>query len=130
MSEYDSTKEIGEWGERQACKYLQQQGYTIVERNFFTRAGEIDIIAAYQEEQKKSLSFIEVKTRSSAPNQGEAEHATRATQKFQQMMTIARQYCSQQDNNLSDCTFNFEHISVYVDKEKKSIKIKKYPILT
>ncbi|MFB6181936.1 MAG: YraN family protein [Candidatus Magasanikbacteria bacterium] len=129
MPKSASTRDIGDWGERKACKYLQNHGYTIVERNYHTRAGEIDIIAAYQDNQEKSLNFIEVKTRSSKPDSGEAEHATKATKKFQKMMTIARQYCSKQDKNLSQCTFNFEHISVYVDKKGGSVSIKKYPIL-
>ncbi|MFB6226325.1 MAG: YraN family protein, partial [Candidatus Paceibacteria bacterium] len=60
MNKKPSTKDIGEWGEKRACKYLQQRGYTIVERNYHTRAGEIDIIAAYQDNQEKSLNFIEV----------------------------------------------------------------------
>lgn len=42
-----------------ACKYLQNNGYKILERNFEARQGEIDIIAMEQNE----LVFIEVKTR-------------------------------------------------------------------
>lgn len=51
--------ETGKLGEDLACKYLQNQGYKIIERNFEARQGEIDIIAL----DKKELVFIEVKTR-------------------------------------------------------------------
>lgn len=49
----------GKIGEDLACKYLQNNGYNIIERNFEARQGEIDIIAI----DKKELVFIEVKTR-------------------------------------------------------------------
>ena len=51
--------EIGKIGEDLASKYLEAAGYTIIERNFMARQGEIDIIA----KDKKELVFIEVKTR-------------------------------------------------------------------
>ena len=51
--------EIGKIGEELAVKYLESIGYTIIERNFVARQGEIDIIARDKEE----LVFIEVKTR-------------------------------------------------------------------
>lgn len=51
--------EIGKIGENLASKYLEAAGYTIMERNFLARQGEIDIIA----KDKKELVFIEVKTR-------------------------------------------------------------------
>jgi len=54
-----SKREIGEKGEGLACKYLRDKGYTIIERNFRTPAGEIDIIA----KDKGTLHFFEVKAR-------------------------------------------------------------------
>jgi len=48
-------------GEDKAYKYLQDQGYKIIERNFRIGYGEIDIIATFQ----NCLIFIEVKTRTS-----------------------------------------------------------------
>lgn len=50
---------LGAWGEDRAVEYLQRQGLKILERNFRTPVGEIDIIAC----DKRSLIFIEVKTR-------------------------------------------------------------------
>ena len=54
------TEQIGKWGENLACKYLENNQYKVIERNFACRQGEIDIIALDKEE----LVFIEVKTRS------------------------------------------------------------------
>jgi len=54
-------KLLGRTGEDRAARYLVSQGYRILERNYRTRSGEIDLIALHQ----GTVAFIEVKTRSS-----------------------------------------------------------------
>ncbi len=49
----------GDKGEDFAVKFLKRNKYKIVERNFYCKFGEIDIIA----ENNKFILFIEVKTR-------------------------------------------------------------------
>jgi putative endonuclease len=49
---------LGKQGEDMAVKYLSGRGYHIVERNYHTQHGEIDIIAKRDE----ILIFVEVKT--------------------------------------------------------------------
>ncbi len=51
--------EIGRLGEEYVCAYLKEHGYTIVERNYRIKGGEIDIIAGNGD----YLAFVEVKTR-------------------------------------------------------------------
>ncbi len=51
----------GAMGEDMACDYLSRHGYRVIARNYRTRRGEIDVIAA----QKEWLVFVEVKTRRS-----------------------------------------------------------------
>ncbi len=48
----------GDIAEENTCKFLQQQGFMILERNFYSRFGEIDIIATKSD----LLHFIEVKS--------------------------------------------------------------------
>lgn len=48
----------GKRGEDYACQYLQQQGYSIIARNWRYKKTETDIIASCQQ----VLHFIEVKT--------------------------------------------------------------------
>ena len=54
-------KDIGNLGEYAAAEYLKKNGYSVVERNFRTRFGEIDIIA----KDRHYIVFAEVKTRKS-----------------------------------------------------------------
>ena len=53
-----NTKIIGDSGENRASAYLKSQGYEILERNFRTKTGEIDIIAVKND----IIVFVEVKT--------------------------------------------------------------------
>lgn len=55
-------RELGAWGEEQAARYLKRKGYTIVDRNFRCRQGELDLVARRGE----ILAFVEVKLRRNA----------------------------------------------------------------
>ncbi len=48
----------GNIAEAKAVSYLQENGYVVVEQNFYSRFGEIDIIATKED----TLHFIEVKS--------------------------------------------------------------------
>ncbi len=48
----------GNLAEDRACSYLLNNGFNVIERNFYSRFGEIDIIAL----RDKTLHFIEVKS--------------------------------------------------------------------
>jgi putative endonuclease len=54
-------RKAGNYYERKAAVYLETHGYKIVEKNYYTRYGEIDLIAR----DGIYLVFIEVKFRSS-----------------------------------------------------------------
>jgi putative endonuclease len=51
-------KEIGALGENVAAEYLKRHGFSIRDRNFARKTGELDIIA----EEADTLHFVEVKT--------------------------------------------------------------------
>lgn len=53
---------MGDWGEGKACEFLLRHGFKIVERNYHTTFGEIDIVASKGDD----YYFIEVKTRTSS----------------------------------------------------------------
>ena len=55
-----NNRTLGDNGEDIACKFLEKQGYKILERNkHYSRFCELDIIAQY----KNTTVFVEVKTR-------------------------------------------------------------------
>lgn len=84
---------IGEEGERFAAEYLKKQGYTLLERNFRIRGGEIDIIARLAEE----IIFFEVKSRSNSnygyPEEGvdffKKKHIARAVKEYIRKLRIS-----------------------------------------
>ena len=51
--------DLGRFGENVASDYLTENGYTILERNWQTRKGELDIICS----QDGVIVFVEVKSR-------------------------------------------------------------------
>lgn len=57
---------LGIDGESLAAGYLSECGYTILERNYISRFGEVDIVAKSPD--GKYLCFVEVKTRRSDKN--------------------------------------------------------------
>ena len=57
-------RKIGSIGEDVSCEYLEKNGFRILERNFLTRHGEIDIIA----ENDRYIVFTEVKLRTLGEN--------------------------------------------------------------
>lgn len=58
--QYKNKRILGSEKEIEACEYLIQSGYEILEHNFRCKTGEIDIIA----KEKEYLVFVEVKFRS------------------------------------------------------------------
>ena len=76
----------GDWGETMACGFLTRRGFQIIERNWQTPAGEIDIVAKL----RGDYYFVEVKTRT----EGEMAYdvAVTAEKKRRLRKTIAS-YC-------------------------------------
>ena len=79
-------RKVGDRGESEAVQYLEEQGLHILERNFRTREGEIDIVA----EDGNVLVFFEVKFRSSA-RYGDALEAV-DVRKQMKIRRMAREY--------------------------------------
>jgi putative endonuclease len=72
----DLRHRLGVIGEQLASEHLIRQGFQIVERNYRTRWGELDIVAF----DGRTLAFCEVKTRRLAPGCGspfDALHAVK-----------------------------------------------------
>ena len=68
---------LGNLGEDYACTVLEELGYELLDRNFRSRFGEIDIIA----KKEGYLCFVEVKTRGQSSMGRPAESVTVSKQK-------------------------------------------------
>lgn len=86
--EADPRRHIGQTGERLAAEHLQRRGFTILERNFRTRWGELDIVAC----DGRVIVFCEVKTRQTrgAGPSGDPLEAVRAAKRGQVRRMAAR----------------------------------------
>lgn len=58
-TEMTHNQKYGKLGEKKVCRFLKRNGYKIVNRNYRTKNGEIDIIAC----KNHIIAFVEVKTR-------------------------------------------------------------------
>lgn len=104
------TKQIGDFGEDIAFRYLQDKGYIIKDRNFSTRFGEIDIIA----EKDDVLIFVEVKTRKNADYGRPAEFVD--LRKQRRIIQSAYMYLNGEDKAV-----RFDVIEVLYRREKTYI---------
>lgn len=72
-----SSTEKGAHYEAAACRYLEKHGLTLLERNFRTRSGEIDLVMR----DGRTLVFVEVKFRASTSHGGPLEAVTASKQR-------------------------------------------------
>jgi putative endonuclease len=94
----------GQYGEELAALFLREHGYQIVFRNFYSRYGELDIVA----KKNHLLSFVEVKTRT-GENYGMPAEAI--TAKKRRHMTYAANFFIQRFG-LHQMDFRFDVIEV------------------
>lgn len=109
----DPRRGRGQAGEALARRHLQGHGYEILETNFRTRYGEIDIIARRGE----LVAFIEVKARRSR-RCGEPFEAV-GPRKQNQIRRLALMWVAarQSDSSLRQCSFRFDVIAIMLDGE-------------
>jgi len=77
---------LGAWGEHQAEAYLLERGLILLERNYRTPYGEIDLVM----KQGEQLVFVEVKTRLKVDSNPPEEAVT--PRKQEHMLLSAQQY--------------------------------------
>ncbi len=113
---------LGKKGEQLAAHFLIQKGYEVVMQNFWTRVGEIDIIA----QNKDFLIFVEVKAKTSIDFGEPYEQVTPA--KLKKMMRACKLYCSQ--HAIGDRMIRLDVISIYCELKTKQAHIKHFENIT
>ena len=98
-----NNRETGAKAEAIACWVLGQQGYDILEQNFYTKVGEIDIIAKAED----TLCFIEVKYRKTSRYGFAASAVTQAKQQI--IRRVAQYYLY--THNIADTQCRFDVVA-------------------
>lgn len=105
MKKRENHRKIGKEKEDLAVFYLQKAGCQILERNFYMRGGELDIVA----KEGETILFVEVKYRKNA-NYGGPEAAIT----YQKQIHIAKTalYYIKKKNIPLECPFRFDSIVI------------------
>lgn len=82
---------FGASGEDAACRYFESNGFRIIERNFRTRFGEIDLVA----EKGADVFIVEVKSRSDKTKGGAIEQIS--SSKLKTLQRMAAFYIAQKE---------------------------------
>lgn len=108
-------KFTGNLGEDLAVKYLKENGYKIIERNYRIRGGEVDIVA----QDGEYLVFVEVKARNSYEYGPPAESMTKW--KIRALIKTARFYV----NKISwgDRPYRLDFIGIDFAHDRENPKI-------
>ena len=122
-------QKIGELGEDLAVKFLMKHGFSIVERNYTRRMGEIDIIAKKQ----GKLRFIEVKSLQRSLVSHETQQKASYTgnmfrpednmhpAKLKKMYRTMEVYIS--EKGIADLEWQIDLITVYIDMAQKKARV-------
>jgi putative endonuclease len=114
----DGKRELGLRGEELACAYLVDQGYSIVDRNWRSRTGEIDVVARTG----RVTVFVEVKTRRTRSFGEPEESVTRA--KAGRLRKLAGEYLSIHGGTVE---VRFDVLSILFDGRNELVELRHIP---
>lgn len=109
-----NSRSSGKKGEDLACKFLKKDKYKILEKNYRTKQGEIDIIA---QDKGGVLCFVEVKARSRTDYGNPEEAVTHYKQK--RLLAAAFNYLESKKIGSKDMRFDI--VSVDLNSEESTI---------
>lgn len=104
-------KTTGFYGEDVAARVLEKQGYSLLQKNYCIRGGEIDLIMT----KGRELVFVEVKTRRNDCYGAPFESIT--AQKKSRMVRAAKVYLCGKEQN--DYDVRFFAVGVYLDENDR-----------
>ncbi|OBZ16865.1 YraN family protein [Bacillus sp. FJAT-26390] len=110
----DNRKQTGMFGEAAACDYLLSKNYSVLERNWRCRSGEIDIIA----EHEGRLVFIEVRARKQNGRFGTAAESV-DRRKQQKVRETAQVYL--RSAGRSNASVRFDVIAITINRTDETI---------
>ena len=114
----DPRRRLGAAGEQLAAEHLARLGYAIVDRNYRTRWGELDIVA----HARGTLAFVEVKTRRASGRAGSPFEAVGAHKQTQVRRMAARWLTGVSDRPHAE-DLRFDVIGVTVDDAGRLVSL-------
>lgn len=111
--------ELGALGERHAARFLRACGLRVLERNYRTTLGELDLIARDAD----TLVFVEVRTR--ADDGAVSPLETVDARKQQQLVRLARAYLRR--HRLADIPCRFDVVEVFATPTGRVLDMHYYP---
>ncbi len=105
----DPRRRLGDLGERLAREHLERAGYSVLERNYRSRRGEIDVIALGH----GALVFCEVKTRIAGGRAGPVGPLDAiGNAKRRRLRMLAREWLSANGSHPRAETLRFDAIGI------------------
>lgn len=101
----EQRRQLGQRSEQLACSFLEQKGYQLLQKNFSSRWGEIDLIFRKGQE----VIFVEVRSKSSGRY---GQPLETITDKKREHLRQTAQYYLCQHRELAQCYGRFDVISV------------------
>jgi putative endonuclease len=114
----DLRQHLGQTGETFACTHLLRRGFDIVERNYRTRWGELDIVAF----DGRTLAFCEVKTRR-AGGDGAAPLEAVHGLKQRRVRKMAGQWLVERSERPRAEEIRFDAIGVILDGQDRLVSL-------
>jgi putative endonuclease len=118
-----NSQKIGQLGEEIACTFLMKHGFSILERNYTKKWGEIDIIA--QKGEKRY--FVEVKSKSVSSLDYVTDTTNRPEDnmhpwKMKRLRRVVETYLI--SKRLGYVDWQFDLLVVYLDIESRKARVK------
>ena len=115
----DPRQQLGRLGERLAAEHLIRRGFRILDRNYRTRWGELDIVAF----DGHTLSFCEVKTRRLAPSSALGPFDSIGPRKRSRVRRMAGSWMSEHSRRAFAPSIRCDAIAVTFDRAGRLVTI-------
>lgn len=116
----DPRRRLGDLGERLARDHLRRAGYEVIDTNFRTRQGELDIVAA----DTATLVFCEVKTRVTGGASGPASPLEAiGPAKQRRIRRLAAEWLSRSGGATGAPDLRFDAIGVLINARGELLKL-------
>jgi putative endonuclease len=110
---------LGQWGEKHCQRFLKKKGLKKLTRNFYCRAGEIDLIMV---DRDKTIVFVEVKTR--ADETFGSVEASITSAKKARLLRTAQYFLAV--NKIENRPFRFDIVTIVLNRTGRPLRIRHY----